>query len=111
MPVKNLANNKTLQKEVKFCNTILSRLIGLMLSKKQDIALVFKFSKESFIALHMIFVFYPIDVLFLDKNKTVVDIKENFRPFAFYTSKKKAVYAIELPEETINKSKTKIARR
>jgi len=56
----------------------------------------------------MLFVFYPIDVLFLDKNKIVVEIKENFMPFAFYTPKNKAQYVTELPKGTIKKSKTEI---
>ena len=56
----------------------------------------------------MFFVFYPIDVLFLDKNKVVVDKKENFKPFAFYNSKRKAMYEIELPNGTIRKTKTNI---
>ena len=37
----------------------------------------------------MLFVFYPIDVLFLDKNNIVVDKKDNFKPFTLYNSKKK----------------------
>ena len=56
----------------------------------------------------MLFVFYPIDVLFLDKNKIVVDMKKNFRPFAFCTSKEKAVYAVALPIGIIEKTKTGI---
>ena len=56
----------------------------------------------------MLFVFFPIDVLFLNKNKKVVDIKEDFRPFTFYASRQKAAYAVELPQGTINKSKTNI---
>ena len=107
MYVKNLTNDKILQKETKFCSTILSRFKGLMFSRKQNIALIFKFNKETLIALHMMLVFYPIDILFLDKNKIAVDLKENFRPFTFYTSKKKAIYAIELPQGTIRKTKTK----
>jgi uncharacterized protein len=54
----------------------------------------------------MVFVFYPIDVLFLDKNKVVVEVKDNFRPFSFYTPKNKAMYVIELPAGTIKKTKT-----
>ena len=108
MPIKNLTNNNIITTRTKFCYSISSRFKGLMLSKKENIALIFKFSRESFIALHMIFVFYPIDVLFLDKNKIVKDIKENFKPFTFYTSKNKAIYAIELPQGTIKKTKTKI---
>ena len=56
----------------------------------------------------MFFVFYPIDVLFLDKNKIVVDKKERFMPFAFYKSKRKAMYAIEMPNGTLKKTKTEI---
>ena len=56
----------------------------------------------------MLFVFYPIDVLFLGKNKIIVDKKENFKPFTFCNSKKKAMYAVEIPENTIKKTNTKI---
>jgi len=85
-----------------------AKFIGLMLSKRKNKALIFAFYKEKIISLHMIFVFYPIDVLFLDKNKIVVDKKENFKPFTFYNSKKKAMYAVELPEGIIKKTKTEI---
>lgn len=79
-----------------------------MFSKQQNKALIFKFKKEKIIFLHMIFVFYLIDVLFLNKSKIVVDKKENFKPFAFYKSKKKALYAIELPNGTIKRTKMEI---
>ncbi|MBI2647111.1 DUF192 domain-containing protein [Candidatus Woesearchaeota archaeon] len=87
------------------------KFIGLMFSKpsslvKQNKALIFKFNKEKLISLHMFFVFYPIDVLFLDKNKNVVDIKENFKPFTLYKSNKKAMYAVELPKGSIRKTNT-----
>ena len=79
-----------------------------MLSKKKDTALIFKFDKEKIISLHMLFVFYPIDALFLDKNKIVADKKENFKPFTFYKSRKKAMYAIELPNGILKRTKTGI---
>jgi hypothetical protein len=56
----------------------------------------------------MFFVFYPIEVSFLNKNKIVVEIKENFMPFSCYSPKNKAQYIIELPKGTIKKSKTAI---
>ena len=46
----------------------------------------------------MFFVFYPIDILFLNKNKEIVEIKQNLKPFAFYTPKSKAKYIIEMPK-------------
>ncbi|MBL7054752.1 DUF192 domain-containing protein [Candidatus Woesearchaeota archaeon] len=70
--------------------------------------LIFIFKKEKIIPLHMFFVFFPIEVLFLDKNKIVAEIKENFKPFTFYSPRKKSKYIIELPKDSIKKSKTKI---
>jgi len=84
-----------------------SKAIGLMFSMNPK-NLIFIFKKEKIVPLHMFFVIFPIDVLFLDKNKKVVDLKENFRPFTFYTPKAKAKYVIELPKETIKKTNTRI---
>ena len=46
----------------------------------------------------MFFVFYKIDVLYLDENKKVIEIKKNFKPFSSYTPKNKAKYVIELAD-------------
>jgi len=78
-----------------------------MFSRKSK-SLVFIFKKEKIVPLHMLFVFYPIDVLFLDKNKIVVEIKENFKPFSFYNPKNKSKFVIELPKNTIRKTKTEL---
>ena len=107
MPIKNITKNKIIAADFKLCED-LSKFIGLMLSKNSNKTLIFKFNKEKIISLHMLFVFYPIDVLFLDKNKVVVEIKERFMPFAFYTPKRKAQYIIEIPVKTIKKTKTKL---
>ena len=80
-----------------------------MFSKPQS--LIFIFKKEKIVPLHMFFVFYPIDVLFLDNNKIVVEKKENFMPFSFYTPKNKALYIIELPKNTTKSSKTKVGNK
>ncbi len=105
--LKNKKNNKILAKQSKPCKNLLSKAIGLMFSKKNK-SLFFIFNKEKKIPLHMFFVFYPIDVLFLNKNKKVVEIKENLKPFTFYTPKNKAKYVIELPNGTTKKTETGI---
>ena len=79
-----------------------------MFSKKTNKALMFDFKKEKIISLHMLFVFYPIDVLFLNKDKKVVEIKENLKPFRFYTPKKKARYVVELLNGVVKSSRTTI---
>lgn len=89
------------------CKGSFSKAIGLMFSPRPK-ALLFLFKKESYVPLHMNFVFFPIDVLFLDKAKRVIEIKENFMPWSYYAPKKKAMYVIELPCAIIKKSKTKL---
>lgn len=74
--------------------------------KKQE-TLVFVFNKEKIVPLHMWFVFYPIDVIYLDADKRVVELKENFKSFSYYTPLKKAQYVLELEKGTIKKTKTK----
>ena len=108
MAINNLTRRKILAKSFETCSSIFSKAKGLMFSSRQKKALVFPFGSEKIISLHMLFVFYPIDVLFLDKNKIVVDMKKDFSPFTFYSSKKKVMYAVEMPSGTIKKSKTGI---
>ena len=64
--------------------------------------------KEVPVNLHMFFVFYSIDVLFLNSNKIVVELKKDFQPFTFYSSKNKAVYIVELQLGAIEKTNTTI---
>ena len=108
MQIKNLTKKTIIVKKSVFIEDIFSKFIGLMFSKKQNRGLIFRFNKEKIISLHMFFVFYPIDVLFVDKDKIIVDKKENFKPFTFYKPRKKAMYVIELPNKVIKKSKTGI---
>ncbi|MFH1770230.1 MAG: DUF192 domain-containing protein [archaeon] len=106
--IKNSSNKKVLTKNKTMCNTIVSQSKGLMFSKeKKDFGLIFNFKKERTISLHMFFVFYPIDVISLDAQKKVIDVKENFKPFTTYLAKKKAKYIIELPKGTIKRTSTK----
>ena len=104
--LKNKSNNKILAKKSKLCKNSFSKGLGLMFSKKKT--LIFTFNKEKIISLHMFFVFYPIDVLFLNKRRKVVEIKENFKPFRVMVPKKPAKYIIELPNNTIKKTNTKL---
>ena len=72
---------------------------------------VFVLRKEQRYPLHMWFVFFPIDVLYLDSDKYIVEIKEYFKPFSLYFPKQKARYVIELPEGTISTKNLRIGDR
>ncbi|MCH8003356.1 MAG: DUF192 domain-containing protein [Nanoarchaeota archaeon] len=107
MHIKNKTKKTLLARNAKACTSIISKSSGLMFSKKNK-PLIFIFKKEKINPLHMFFVFYPIDVLFLNKNKIVVEMKENFKPFSFYAPKNKSKYIIELPKNTIKETKTEL---
>ena len=109
--IKNITKNKILAKNKRFLNTEFQKFMGVMFAKKLNKGLIFVFRKEKLISLHMFFVFYPIDALFLDKKKKVVQLKESFKPFRALISKKPAKYVLELPEGTIKKSKTAVGDR
>ena len=104
--LENITKNTILTKNFKLCKHLFSKMMGLMFSKPK--VLIFVFNKERKIALHMFFVFFPIDVVFLDGNKMVVEIKRNFKPFTFYKSKKRARYVIEFPIGIIDNNSIKI---
>lgn len=100
-------------KEVKYCKSSLSQGLGLMFSSRNNSrALVFELKKAKKVPLHMFFVFYPIDVLYLNEdnngNKRIVEIKKNFKPFTFYFPKNKAKYIIEIPVNFTNRNNIKI---
>jgi len=105
--LKNKTKNKILAKKEILCKSPFSKALGLMFSRKHK-TLLFVFNKEKISSLHMFFVLFPIDVLYLDKNKKVVQLRENFKPFRILIAKKPAKYIIELPNKTIEKTNTRL---
>ncbi len=110
MAIKNTTKRAIVAENADICKNIIAKSLGLMFKLKPK-PLIFIFKKEKIIPLHMLFVFYPIDVLFLNKNKVVVEMKEHLRPFSYYSPKNKAQYIIELPKGTIKKTKTALGNK
>jgi len=94
----------------KVCNSFISKAIGLMFALKPR-NLLFVFNKEVIRGLHMLFVFFPIDVVFLDKNKKVVELKEGFMPFTFYRPRNKAMYVLEMAKGSVRRYRIKLGQR
>ena len=102
-------NNKMLMKNVRVARESWERMKGLMFEDKKNFnyALAMEMQGEGTItsSIHMVFVFFPIDVLFLNKEKKVVD-KVTLEPFVpNYTPKKPAKYVVELPKGKAKKVK------
>ena len=101
----NKTNEKVISKQEIICKNLFSQSRGLMFRKKQNLIMEFPFEKK--ISLHNFFVFYPIDVILLNKNKEVIEIKRNFQPFTFWNSNNKAKYVIELGKNNSKNVKVK----
>jgi uncharacterized protein len=109
---KNMKNrlfvdNIQISSTVEIANSPLKKALGLMFRSRSSF-LFMPFKKEKRISLHMFFVFFPIDVAFLDEKKKVIEIKKDFKPFTIYKSRKKAKCLMEMPSGSINKFNIKV---
>ena len=76
---------------------------GLRFSKKkQPLLLVLNKETRFNTVIDTFFVFYSIDILWLDKNMKIVDFRKNVKPFTFKIPKKKAKYIIEFSSRLNN---------
>ena len=80
-----------------FCRSTWSKIRGLMFSPKKT--LVFAYKNDAMVPLHMLFVFFPIEAIYLDSKKKVLE-KGYLLPFGFYHPKHKARYIVEIPRKT-----------
>lgn len=92
--------------KVKFSDDIFSKTRGLMFSRplKKGEALVLRAKEESIMetTVHMFFVFFTIDIAWLDKSKIIVDMRRSVRAFTpLITPRKPAKYVVEFPKNTL----------
>lgn len=80
----------------KTCTNLLEKAIGLMFSKPKNA--LFKLNPNKKQTIHSWFVFYPITLLYLNKEKELIE-KHKLKPFSYYTPKNKAKYLIETPKK------------
>jgi uncharacterized protein len=103
-------DNKIIASKIIYCDTFLRQGTGLTFRTRKAVdnkAWIFRFNKPRMVGITMFFVFFPIDIVFLDQNKRVVELKENLRPFRNYVSKKKIQSFIELKQGTVKKCSVK----
>jgi uncharacterized membrane protein (UPF0127 family) len=100
----DLYYNNNLLAKAKVCRSMFSRFRGLMFTKKlkPNTGILLVSDNENILktSIHMLFVFYPIDILWLDKNLKIVD-KKTIKPFTInHRPKSPAKYVLELPAGT-----------
>ncbi|VVB99096.1 putative ACR [uncultured archaeon] len=102
----NNTSGKKIMEKTRIADDPSARGRGLMFEARKnfDYALIFVLPNESIVRamVHMLFVFFPIDIVFLDSKRRVVD-KATLKPWMLnYTPKAAAKYFIEMP---VGKSK------
>jgi uncharacterized protein len=94
--------------EATVADSYLARLIGLLGKTKRWAQL----GKGLWIipsrGIHTIGMLFPIDLIFLSKEKEVVHVEEHVRPFRISKVSLKAMSVLELPPHTIYRSRTQV---
>ncbi|HEX7467390.1 MAG TPA: DUF192 domain-containing protein [Methanobacterium sp.] len=91
-------------------DSFLSRFMGLMFRKDPEKGLILKLPSSRSrrgSSIHMFFMRFPLDIIFLDEDKKIVDMV-SIKPWKTYTPKAPSKYVIELEEGSINKYKLEI---
>src|SRR3989339_1084105 len=91
-------NGKTICQNAKLCDGWISRLVGLMFSNPS--AAILKANRESIngTSIHTFFMRFPIDVIWLNENLEIVDLRKNVRPYqVLVIPSRKAMYVLEVP--------------
>lgn len=93
-----------------FACSVLKQALGLMFRKNipEDYALIFVMDKNRKVSLHMLFVSFPIDAIFLDEDKKIVKISK-LKPWTgLCSSGTKVKYIIETCKGTAEKAGLKV---
>ena len=89
--------------EAEIANTFASQALGLMFRKTlpQNCGMLFVFKNEHYIPITMFGMRFPLDIVWLDADKKIVEIKKNANPrlnlfFSTVYPRAKAKYVLEV---------------
>jgi len=101
MNVVNKTKSAVLTENLIIASSVKNRALGLLIrDEKQSLLITTRFG------IHTLGMKHPIDVIVLDNLLTVVKIKKNLRPNQVFLWNPKNSTVLELPKETIKRSKT-----
>jgi uncharacterized membrane protein (UPF0127 family) len=99
MTIKNESTGAILSDNTIVAKTWKQKTFGLILAKKGS-SMLFKTRS----GIHTFFMKYPIDVLVLDKDSKVVDLKHELKPNRIFIWNVKYDTIIEFPPKTLGKT-------
>jgi uncharacterized membrane protein (UPF0127 family) len=104
MKIINATQGVVLAQKAAMADTMFSRMRGLLnrASLHPEEALLITHCRS----IHMFFMRFSIDAVFVDREHRVVGLVKRIRPFCLSPYFRKAFSVVELPEGTIEKTKT-----
>jgi len=109
--VYNKTRETFLATEASIADSYLRRLVGLLGKTKRWAQLGRGLWIVPSQGVHTIGMTFPIDLIFLSKDKQVVHVEEHVRPFRISKVSWKASSVLELPVHTIYRSGTQVGDR
>lgn len=99
-----------LAEEVEIADSFWSRLRGLMFRSKfeWEKALLFRFSEPRKFRIHTFFVFFPIDLIYLDQYLKVQELVRGLSSWRVHSPEVTAKFLIELPEGKIDNARVEV---
>jgi len=91
---------------MQIADTPWKKFMGLMLRSSPE-PLLFVFDSAGRYGFHTFFMRFPIDFIFLDEHKRVVETRENVKPWRLVRPKAEAMYVLELAAGEARKSNIK----
>ena len=88
---------------MEIADTAWKKFRGLMFASRPK-PMLFVFDRSSRYSFHTWFMRFPIDFVFIDENKKVIEICENVKPWRFVKPSTPARYVLELPAGTAKKN-------
>jgi hypothetical protein len=104
MKIINKNRNTTLAEDAVIAGTPLKRMVGLLDRRQfeQGQALIIKPCNS----IHTLFMRFAIDVIFVDSNNKIIKTIRNMQPFRISAIYLNALFTIELPAGTLEKTST-----
>jgi hypothetical protein len=115
-PVKNITRKKILVKKIELADSVGKKTKGLMFRKSlaKGTGLLMAFDYERKHEIWMLGMRFPIDIIFIDSRKRIVDIKHSAKPMGknpmtwrVYRPRRPCKYVLETTAGLANETGTK----
>lgn len=110
--IRNITKNKIIVSEIEKADSFWKKAKGLMFRKELDNkkGMLFTFENEDLVGIWMLFMRFPIDLIFLDFDKQIVEIRKNIKPVSLNPRTWK-VYYPDVPAKYILEINSGVARK